>query len=83
METTKLYFNVDRKEISYLRWIVESYDGMAFLMTVDPYEAIIGLEISNGCESLILGLLDSLRRHEKIHITPVESVKDLQGLYWN
>ena len=70
METTRANFHVDRKEISYLRWIIESYDGMAFLKTIDPHKAIIELEISPGCERLVFELLDHLRMHENIRITP-------------
>jgi Domain of unknown function (DUF4911) len=70
METTMANFHVDRKEISYLRWIIESYDGIAFLKTIDPHKAIIELEISPGCERLVVELLDHLRMHENIRITP-------------
>jgi hypothetical protein len=71
MLTTIASFHVDRKEISYLRWIIESYDGMAFLKTIDPYQALIELEISPGCEKLVLELLDYLRKNENIKIAPV------------
>ncbi len=71
METTRVNFHVDRREISYLRWIMESYDGMAFLKTIDSRQALIELEISPGCERLVLELLDHLRNHEHIKITPV------------
>lgn len=73
METTILNFHVERKEISYLRWVLESYDGMAFLKTIDPLHAFIELEISPGCEALVLELLDSLREDEHIKIDPVEN----------
>ncbi|MBN1626361.1 MAG: DUF4911 domain-containing protein [Deltaproteobacteria bacterium] len=71
METTILSFHVERKEISYLRWVLESYDGMAFLKTLNPGLALIELEISPGCEAIVLQLLDSLRRDEHIKIDPV------------
>jgi hypothetical protein len=70
METTRSNFFVDRKEISYLRWIIESYDGMAFLKTINPHDALIELEISPGCEKIVLELLDHLRMHEHIRISP-------------
>lgn len=72
METTRLKFHVDRKEISYLRWVIESYDGMAFLKTIDPHQASIELEVSPGCEAFVFELIDNLRKHEHIKITPVE-----------
>jgi len=72
METTRLSFHVERKEISYLRWVIESYDGMAFLKTINPRQAFIELEISPGCEVFVHELLDSLRNNEHIKIDPVE-----------
>ena len=71
METIKLSFQVERRDISYLRWIIESYDGMAVLKTIDPYKAIIELQISPGCKSLVLELLDSLKGLEKIRLIQI------------
>jgi len=81
METTRVNFYVDRKEISYLRWIIESYDGMAFLKTIDPQHALIELEVSPGCESLVLDLLDDLRMNEKIRIVPMVDNERLPSRY--
>ena len=46
-------FHVDRKEISYLRFTLESYDGMAIVTTLDPYTALIEVSIAPGCEETI------------------------------
>jgi len=73
MESNKLFFCVERHEISYLRWIIESYDGIAFLKTIDPCRAIIEIEISPGCDKYINELFDSLRRHENIRIEKMDS----------
>ena len=66
METTKHLFQVERREINYLRLIIESYDGMAVVKTIDPHAALIEIQISPGCESLIFKLLDSLKENEGI-----------------
>jgi len=71
METIKLSFQVERRDISYLRWIIESYDGMAVLKTIDPYKAIVELQISPGCKTLVLELLDSLKERERIRLIPI------------
>lgn len=68
METTKHLFKVDRREINYLKITVESYDGMAVVTTIDPFTALIELQISPGCESLVFELLDSLADVESILI---------------
>jgi len=70
METNKHIFKVDRREINYLRITIESYDGMAVVKTVDPHEALIELQISPGCETLVFELLNALVEQERIHISP-------------
>ncbi len=61
MQTIKGVFRVNRRDISYLRWTIESYDGMAVVRTIDPHAASIEIMISPGCEDLVLELLDSIR----------------------
>lgn len=68
METIKRIFSVDRKDINYLRSTVESYDGMAVVSTIDPYEAQIEIGISPGCEDMVTELLDSLREGEGLRL---------------
>ena len=51
LETIKKYYRVDRREISYLRFIFESYDGVAVLTTADPRTGIVILHIASGCLS--------------------------------
>ena len=59
---------MDRREINYLKITIESYDGMAVVKTIDPYAALIELQISPGCETLVFELLDSLADVESIPI---------------
>jgi len=61
MQTIKRVFRVNRRDISYLRWTIESYDGMAVVRTINPHAAFIEIMISPGCEDQVLELLDSLR----------------------
>ena len=71
METIKKSFLVDRSRINYIRWIVESYDGMAIVSTIDQDEAIIELKIAPGCETIVNELIRSLSNNEGIKLTPV------------
>ena len=68
METNKYIFRADRKELNYLRLIIESYDGMAVVKTLDPHEALIELCVSPGCDTIALELIDSLKKYEGIHL---------------
>ena len=62
VQTIKRVFRVNSRDISYLRWTIESYDGMAVVRTIDPYAAFIEIMISPGCEDQVLELVDSLRQ---------------------
>jgi hypothetical protein len=64
MATTKQFIEVDRREINYIQSIVEAYDGMAVVRTIDPHRALIEIRISPGCEDMVSELLDSLAREE-------------------
>jgi len=68
METVRQSYNVDRNKIHYIRWIIESYDGMATVSTIDPQAAIIELKIAPGCECIIHDLLESMVIQEGIKL---------------
>ncbi|HEA69003.1 MAG TPA: DUF4911 domain-containing protein [Desulfobacterales bacterium] len=69
METTKKYYRVDRREISFLKFIFESYDGITMLSTIDPDLGIVEFCISPGCESDVEMVLNDLQKN--IIIEPV------------
>lgn len=37
----KRFYRISRAEIGYLRFILESYDGLAFVRTLDRHEALV------------------------------------------
>ncbi len=61
-ETTKRYYRVDRREIAFLRFIFEAYDGLAIIETLDPEAGIIVFHISPGCECDVEVILQDLKR---------------------
>ena len=42
---TKKYYSVNRADIAYLRCIIEAYEGLATLSTVDAKNGIISLSV--------------------------------------
>ncbi|RPI78498.1 MAG: DUF4911 domain-containing protein [Desulfobacteraceae bacterium] len=68
METVRWTLETERRHIAYLRHLIESYDGMAVVRTVDPQQAVIELMIAPGCRDLIMDLLSYLRNEENIKI---------------
>ena len=69
LNSTKQIFKVDRREIHFLRFTLESYDGMALVSTIDPYVALIEVSMAPGCERQVLELIDALRKDEGLRIS--------------
>jgi hypothetical protein len=68
METSKYIFSVERHEICYLQWAIESYDGMAFMRTIDPVRGEIEISIAPGCEEEIFSLIKYLTEKGGIYV---------------
>ena len=61
MQTTRWQLRIGRSEISYLRFIIESYDGLAIVSTLDPIKGLVELKIAPGCETEIKEIIRDLR----------------------
>jgi hypothetical protein len=68
METIRRYYQIDRKEICFVKSIIEAYDGMAVLRTVDPKKAVIEFSVAPGCEEELKKILDDLRNSISIEV---------------
>ena len=71
METTKRYYRVDRREIAYLRFIFEAYDGIAVVKTVDAQKGIVVLNVAPGCDDDVDYVLQDLKKEimiETVHV---------------
>ncbi|MFO7556831.1 MAG: DUF4911 domain-containing protein [Desulfobacterales bacterium] len=62
MKTIKKYFRIDRKEICFLKFILEAYDGIATLTTIDARQGIVLLGIAPGCEDEVETILQDLKK---------------------
>ena len=69
MRTTSRLYSIDRKFVGFFKFIIEAYDGIAVVETIDPQTAIIKLHIAPGCESEVEGVLIALQK--EILIEPV------------
>ena len=49
MDTIKKYFRVEREKIALLKFILEAYDGIAVLTTVNAEKGIVVLRIAPQC----------------------------------
>ena len=69
METIKKYLRIDRREIFFLKFIFEAYDGLTVVKTIDPEAGVVVLQIAPGCEADVEMILEDLKR--EIMIEPV------------
>ncbi len=67
-QTGKYLLSIDRKEICYLQWIIESYNGMASMRTINPANGEIEISIAPGCKEDIVSLIESLKEEGSIHV---------------
>ena len=60
----KRYYRVARREVGYLRFITESYDGLLFVRTLDSrvalVEAAYPLSRRGDAEALLAALVDEI-----------------------
>jgi hypothetical protein len=70
--SVKKYYRVDRGQIHFLKFVLEGYDGIAVLRTIDPQEGLVVLHIGPGCQSTVDMIIQDLQRH--IRIEPAEGL---------
>ncbi len=69
METTKKYYRVDRREIAFLKFIFEAYNGIMTMTTLDVKTGLVIFRIAPGCEPDVEMILQELKKN--IMITEV------------
>ncbi|KPJ78395.1 MAG: hypothetical protein AMJ54_04060 [Deltaproteobacteria bacterium SG8_13] len=71
MKSIRRYYRIDRRQIAFLKFILEAYDGIATLSTIDSRRGVIALDIPPGCESDVDMVLEDLGR--KMRIEPQQA----------
>jgi hypothetical protein len=66
----KRCFRLDRANIAYLRFILEGYDGLIFLRTLDPRAALVEVAYSASCSVDAESLLAALAREFSMSEAP-------------
>lgn len=67
--STRLRLRVDRREIAYFKFILEAYEGVALLSTIDPHLGTVELLIGPGCEDDVHRIIKDLSGHIRIQIS--------------
>ena len=73
LETTKRYYRVDRRQIAFLRFIFEAYDGIAVVETLDARKGIVLLHVAPGCVREVDEVLQDLKKEIMIESTSLKS----------
>lgn len=60
MEAQYRRYRVDRRQIAFLKFIIESYDNLALVSTLDAGAGIVQLQVPPGCEDTLRELLTDL-----------------------
>ena len=76
METIKKYYRIERKEICFLKFIFEAYDGIAMLTTVDSDSGVVMFHIAPGCEDDVEMVLQDLQHHIMIEKVIMAGIGD-------
>jgi len=72
LKTINQHYRVDRREIAFIKFIFEGYDGIAMMRTLDPARGIIALHIPPGCEKHVKAILQDLKKN--IHMQALVSI---------
>ncbi len=61
METVKRYYRIDRREICFFHWIIEGYDGIATVTTLDPEKGHLRVAAAPGAEDILDLIVEDLK----------------------
>jgi len=75
---SKRYFQIPRAEIGHLRFILESYDGLAFARTLDNQLALVEIAYPPSRSQDVEPLLEALA--EEVSLQEVPSPQEILPL---
>lgn len=61
-------YQVDRSQISFIKFILEAYDNVAIVSTVDSQRGIVRIVVAPGCESLVDDLMAGLAEDHHVRL---------------
>jgi hypothetical protein len=73
LKTIEQYYRVDRRQIAFIKFIFEAYDGIAGMRTTNPIKGIIKVHIAPGCEEQVDRILQDLKKEILIQRIATES----------
>lgn len=77
MNGIKQYYIADKSKIGFLRFIIEAYDNLAIMTTLDAKKGLVVLNVAPGCEATVEALMLSLGRDFYVELLPAFLPGDL------
>lgn len=62
MESTIQYYRVDRRQIGFLKFILEACDGIVTMSTLDARLGLVSFQIPPGCQDEVIGIVKDLQK---------------------
>jgi hypothetical protein len=60
MNSTRIELTIDHRRIAWLKFLVDSYEGLALLRTIDAAGGRVILLVGRGAEAELAGLLQHI-----------------------
>jgi hypothetical protein len=60
MDTVQWHFKINSRDIAYMKFVLESYEGLGMLRTIDPKSGIVEVMVPPGLEKDMEMVLDGL-----------------------
>ena len=70
LKTVSKYYRVDRRQIAFLRFILEAYDHLAVLSTEDPEKGRVVCHVTPGREETFEALMRDLKKDIMLEAMP-------------
>jgi len=65
-DTLRLRVQVPRREIAYFNFLLESYEGLASVRTIDPQQGILELMVPPELKEELLSLLEAMKEEMEL-----------------
>ncbi len=60
MKTTSLLFRIERSQIGFVKFIIEAYEGVAVVSTLNASEGLVRLSVAPGCRRIVEDIMADL-----------------------
>ena len=61
-QTRKQFYRIHRHRICFVRFILESYEGIALMRTIDAKKGLVEIMTAPGCEDEVDAILHDLKQ---------------------